>query len=69
MTSLIATFLSVNPARALEATTFVLALFGIAAEIGKESSNGLASLWVNMLDALHLLDEALVMFWIRIAQI
>jgi hydroxyethylthiazole kinase len=69
VTSLIAAFLSVNPGRPLEAAAFALALFGIAAEIGNERANGPASLRVNMLDALHSLDEASVMSRIRIAQI
>jgi hydroxyethylthiazole kinase len=69
VTSLITAFLSVNPARPLEAAAFALALFGIAAEIGNERANGPASLRVNMLDALHSLDEASVMSRIRIAQI
>lgn len=69
VTSLIAAFVSVNPGRPLEATAFALALFGLAAEIGNERANGPASLRVNMLDALHSLDETSVTSRIRIAQI
>lgn len=67
VTSLIAAFVSATPGRHLEAAAFALALFGLAGEIGNETAKGPASLRVNMLDALHSLDEVVVTSRIRIA--
>ncbi|CAK9202772.1 unnamed protein product [Sphagnum troendelagicum] len=69
VTALIAAFVAVHPGRPLEAAAFALALFGLAGEIGNEKANGPASLRVNLLDALHSLDEISVTSRIRIAQI
>ncbi|KAI5066459.1 hypothetical protein GOP47_0019083 [Adiantum capillus-veneris] len=69
VTALIAAFVSINPGRPLESAAYALALFGLSGEIGYERSSGPASLRMNMLDALHALDEGAVLSRIRIAQI
>lgn len=67
VTALIAAFVAVDPPRAFEATSCALSVFGIAGEIGMETSKGPASLRMHMVDALHGLDEATVLSRTRIA--
>lgn len=69
VTALIAAFVSVNQAPPLESAAFALALFGLSGEIGQERASGPGSLRMYLLDALHGLDEGVVLSRIRIAQI
>jgi hydroxyethylthiazole kinase len=69
VTALIAAFISVNPTRVVESTAIALSLFGLAGELGMEKADGPASLRVNLIDCLHMLDEQQVMSRVRIAQL
>ncbi|CAM6104233.1 unnamed protein product [Calypogeia fissa] len=69
VTALIAAFVSVSPNRIVESTAIALALFGLAGEIGMEKANGPASLRVNLIDCLYMMDEQQVMSRVRIAEV
>ncbi|CAH9137285.1 unnamed protein product [Cuscuta epithymum] len=66
VTALIAAFVSVDPMRSFEATVCAFSIFGIASEVGMESSKGPASLRTNLIDSLHGLDEDAILSRISI---
>ncbi|CAO2173707.1 unnamed protein product [Urochloa humidicola] len=67
VTALIAAFIAVEPSDALVAAACALAIFGLAGEIGMESSKGPASLRTHLIDALYCLDEETVTSRVNIA--
>ncbi|KAK9931346.1 hypothetical protein M0R45_018623 [Rubus argutus] len=66
---LIAAFVAVDQAHALEATAAALSLFGIAGEMGMKLANGPASLRMHLIDSLHGLDEVCVLSHVKIASL
>ncbi|CAL4976344.1 unnamed protein product [Urochloa decumbens] len=60
VTALIAAFVAIEPSDALVAAACALAIFGLAGEIGMESSKGPASLRMHLIDTLYCLDEETV---------
>jgi hydroxyethylthiazole kinase len=67
VTALIAAFVAIEPSDALVAAACALAIFGLAGEIGMESSKGPASLRMHLIDALYCLDEETVTSRVKIA--
>ncbi|VAH84736.1 unnamed protein product [Triticum turgidum subsp. durum] len=67
VTALIAAFVGADPSDALAAAACALAIFGLAGEIGMESTKGPASLRVHLIDALYGLDEQTVTSGVKIA--
>jgi len=67
VTALIAAFVALQPNLALEATSFALALFGMAGEIGMEKANGPASLRMHLIDALYGLDKESIVSGVKIS--
>ncbi|EFJ27117.1 hypothetical protein SELMODRAFT_450999 [Selaginella moellendorffii] len=69
VTALIAAFAAVYPREQhLEACAFALALFGLAGEIGMSKASGPASLRLQLIDALHGLDQATVSSGVKISE-
>lgn len=68
VTALIAAFVAIQPNLALEATSFALAVFGMAGEIGMEKANGPASLRIHLIDALYGLDKESVLSKLKISE-
>lgn len=61
VSALIAAFVAVDPGQPLEAAASALSIFGVAGELGMEMAKGPASLRMHLIDALHGLDQAVVL--------
>ncbi|KAL3507428.1 hypothetical protein ACH5RR_032810 [Cinchona calisaya] len=69
VTALIAAFIAIDPLHVIEATSSALSLFGVAAEIGMQMSNGPASLRTHLMDSLYGLDEGTVLNRVNITNL
>lgn len=69
VTALIAAFVALHPSQPFEATATALSVFGVASEVGMASAKGPGSLRMQLIDALHGLDEADVVQRVSITNI
>lgn len=69
VTALITAFVALHPSQPFEAVATALSVFGVASEVGMALAKGPGSLRMQLIDALHGLDEAVVVQRVSITNI